>query len=207
MGHTTSREFFRKASRLWLGALLVTWALGAGTGYWLMVAYEKTPGKGAAMVQKDWPAEGTLELGTGKVTVVIAAHPGCPCSRASLAEIAELVAKHPGKIQGYVLFVTQPKGGIGEKECRESALWKQATDIAGVTCVVDDSHVATALFHARTSGQVLVYDENGKLQFSGGITAARDHAGPSAGSDSIAAILEGGTAMAATTPVFGCALE
>ena len=73
--------------------------------------------------------------------------------------------------------------------------------------IVDVGHAATGAFGARTSGQVLVYDEKGELRFSGGVTAERDHYGESTGHDAVEALLAGeGNPGCVKAPVFGCAL-
>lgn len=63
-------------------------------------------------------------------------------------------------------------------------------------------------FGARTSGQVLVYDADGRLALAGGLTPARGHQGPNPGAAALAALLtEGKSAMQdADWPVFGCSL-
>ena len=50
-----------------------------------------------------------------------------------------------------------------------------ASAIPGVIVTPDVGGRIAARLGAKTSGHVLVYDENGVLKFSGGITAARGH--------------------------------
>ena len=54
-----------------------------------------------------------------------------------------------------------------------------------------------------TSGHALLFDRDGHLLFSGGITPARGHEGDNFGASAIAARLAGRPAPA-ETPVFGC---
>jgi hypothetical protein len=63
-----------------------------------------------------------------------------------------------------------------------------------------------ALFGAKTSGQVLVYDGTGRLRFSGGITGGRSHSGDNPGRARVEALLLSGTLDRPISPVFGCAL-
>ncbi len=79
-----------------IAASIVLWsalvAIGAGTLY----AYESTPGeRGATPVT--WPAASTLPHdGT---TVAMFVHPECPCTRASITELATSIsAKAPGTL-------------------------------------------------------------------------------------------------------------
>jgi hypothetical protein len=57
-----------------------------------------------------------------------------------------------------------------------------------------------------TSGQTVLYDNEGALLFSGGITGARGHAGDNAGRTSLVELLNRGAAGRSRTSVFGCPL-
>jgi hypothetical protein len=61
-------------------------------------------------------------------------------------------------------------------------------------------------FGAETSGHTLLFDPNGSLLFSGGITASRGHAGRNAGESAIIAAVNGKRTDRTGTPVFGCSL-
>ncbi len=50
-----------------------------------------------------------------------------------------------------------------------------------------------------------LYDRDGRLQFSGGVTMSRGRVGPNAGTEAIRHVLQS-KPSAATTAVFGCAL-
>jgi hypothetical protein len=60
-------------------------------------------------------------------------------------------------------------------------------------------------FGARTSGEVALYDDAGRLAFRGGITAARGHEGDSTGRDAILRWLNHLPADKCS-PTFGCPL-
>ena len=61
-------------------------------------------------------------------------------------------------------------------------------------------------FGAVTSGQTILYDADGNVEFSGGITLSRGHEGMSTGRSSIESILDGDEPKTRETPVFGCLL-
>lgn len=131
-------------------------------------------------------------------------HPHCACSRASLAQLAGLMNAAAGKLQAYVLFVRPPGVAPGWER---TDLWQQAVAIAGATVVFDDGGRLATRFGAQTSGQTMLYDRAGGLEFSGGITAARGRYGDSAGSSAIVALLSGAPReISGRTPVYGCAL-
>jgi hypothetical protein len=61
-------------------------------------------------------------------------------------------------------------------------------------------------FGVATSGHVLLYDAQGRLIFSGGITSARGHRGDNYGRDTVLAQIMGVTGNRPASPVFGCQL-
>ena len=61
-------------------------------------------------------------------------------------------------------------------------------------------------FGAETSGHTLLFDLDGNLLFSGGITQSRGHAGGNAGESAIVSLVNTRTADRARTLVFGCSL-
>jgi hypothetical protein len=97
-------------------------------------------------------------------------HPHCPCTRASLAELSSILNAQPRRASAYVLFVRPPGVGPGWER---TDLWRQAAAIRGVRPIHDDWGGEAARFGAATSGQTMLYDREGVLRFSGGITAAR----------------------------------
>jgi len=135
--------------------------------------------------------------------LVVFAHPQCPCSRATIEELARIVACCSPKMETTVLFYapsTMPRGWT------KTDLWDSAVAIPGVR-VLDDAEGSTARrFGVHTSGQTLLYDASRHLVFNGGITAFRGHSGDNDGRDEIVALLRGETPPRRGTPVFGCAL-
>jgi hypothetical protein len=131
-------------------------------------------------------------------------HPKCPCSRASLNELTAIVEREAGKVAVEVVFV-KPAGA--DHDWENTPLRKQAAEIPDVRLVDDDGTLAHHL-GAETSGYVVLYDADGKLMFSGGITRARGHEGDSSGRHAICALLNGDAdaLVGAKTPVFGCPL-
>jgi hypothetical protein len=131
-------------------------------------------------------------------------HPKCPCSKASLNELAEIVARAPDKAAVELVFV-RPAGAA--PDWSKTPLREQAAAIPNVRLVEDDGTLAQRL-GAETSGYVVLYDSDGKLLFSGGITRSRGHEGESTGREAICALLNGNADAAATakTPVYGCPL-
>jgi hypothetical protein len=131
------------------------------------------------------------------------AHPHCPCTRATIGELASIMAHSQGRLTAYVLFL-KPAGFSEEWE--KSDLWRSAESIPGVTAVIDDEGAEANRFHAATSGQTLLYDAGGHLLFSGGITGSRGHSGDNAGHSAIVSLVNAGVAEQTESFVFGCPL-
>ena len=108
-----------------------------------------------------------------------------------------------GLVNANVLFV-KPRG-LSE-DWGKTDLWISATSIPGVNVTTDEDGVEATLFRSLTSGQAMLYDTHGQLVFSGGITAARGHAGDNDGRSAILARITNGAATTNQTPVFGCPL-
>jgi len=185
--------------------LIVTsalWLFMICTGIGLLWSYQSTPGVAAAALEQ-WPADSGLRHANGRATLVMLAHPHCPCTRASLGELARLMAQAQGRATAYVLFV-KPSGFPDGWE--KTDLLDAAAAIPGVTVVRDDEGVEAGRFRAATSGQTMLYDAGGKLLFSGGITGARGHEGDNPGRAAIVSLLTTDEAAQEETPVFGCPL-
>jgi glyoxylase-like metal-dependent hydrolase (beta-lactamase superfamily II) len=130
-------------------------------------------------------------------------HPQCACSRAAVGELALLMSQAEGRADTHALFF-RPAGVA--KEWVENDLWRDVSAIPGVQVRIDDQGKEARLFHAATSGSVLLYDRDGRLIFEGGITPSRAHSGDNAGRSAIVALLNGGRPERNRTFVFGCSL-
>ena len=183
-------------------ALVVTWLIVATGGLWVLWAYDNAPGADATPPGR-WPAESRLVRAEDRATVVLLAHPQCSCTPASIGELAETLARVGRRPRTYVVFLkpsTFPEGW------ERTDLWKTASLIPDVTVVRDDEGVEAKAFGGATSGQTFLYDRNGDLQFSGGITSSRGHAGDNAGRRALVALIDGLDADRRRTSVFGCPL-
>jgi len=184
-------------------ALVAVWVAAAGAGMTALAAYKSRPGP-AGTSPAQWPASSGIHRTPGLPTLVMFAHPLCPCTEASLAELARLMRRVDGKLSAHVLFIRPD--GTPESWAR-SANWKLAAHIPGVSVAADSDSAEALRFGSGTSGEVVFYDADGALRFSGGITPARGHQGDNPGSDRIAALVAGGAGGFEGTPVFGCPLQ
>jgi hypothetical protein len=186
---------------LWLlGA--VGWFALLASGWCALLRQEFTPGS-AGEVISDWPTASTLPRDRAQPTLVLFAHRNCPCTRQTLGELEQILANVPGRVHAWVVLVAPEEGArdrVGE------GLEALARSLPGVQVRLDPQGTEARRFHVRTSGHVLLYDAEGRLRYSGGITEGRGHGGDSVGRRAVLAWLEGRTAMPRTAPVFGCSL-
>jgi hypothetical protein len=179
------------------------WMLMIGVGLGLLWNYENAPGPPTAPPSR-WPAASRIPLATDRATLIMLTHPHCPCTRASIGELARLMAQAQDRVTAYVLFL-KPAGFSDDWE--KTDLWQSAASIPGVSVIADQDGVEADRFQAVTSGQTVLYDTEGRLLFSGGITGSRGHSGDNAGRSAIVSLLNTGEAAAAKTFVFGCPLS
>jgi hypothetical protein len=184
--------------------LIVAWAGAVGVGLGALMKYSSTPGPQPSLPER-WPAELPFRPQPKGITLLVSLHPRCPCSRATLGELARLMTLQASGVQAYLLMV-QTSDAVSGRELTD--LWQQTRDIPGVVVMPDRDGVVSRRLGAHTSGQVFAFDPSGRALFSGGITPARSHMGDSAGGDALRALLRGHeTAGGRTAPVFGCSLD
>ena len=188
--------------RVWVPVLGTIWLAAAVAGLSVLWRYDNTPGE-AARAPRQWPALSRLARAADRPTLVMLAHPHCTCTRASLAELAEAIARTRTPPRTYVVFM-MPKGFSDGWE--QTDLWRTAAALPGVTVVRDDDGREARQFGAATSGQTLLYDERGVMVFGGGVTGSRAHAGDNVGRQSLVALLNHEAAARDATRVFGCPL-
>ena len=196
------QEHKPKDRGLALTVLTVIWLCLVGIGMSSLWKYQITPGAVTASPQH-WPADSLIKPNPNRPTLIMFAHPRCPCTRSSISELALVMEHCFGHVDARVLFFKSSEFSAGWEK---TDLWSSAAAIPDVKVACDAEGAEAARFHATTSGYVLLYDVNGKLRFHGGITGSRGHSGDNAGRSAIEAILMGGLAETKQTFVFGCPL-
>lgn len=178
------------------------WLFAIGTGIVIILDYENTSGStGNALRQ--WVSGTPIPLDPDRDTLIMFAHPRCPCTRASLGELNRLLAQSNGRIAAHVLFFRPPNYPA---DWPHTELWKSAAAIPGVTVQEDIDDALARKFGAETSGYVLLYNPHGQLLFRGGITGSRGHAGDNPGESAVISLALGKPASVTQTPVYGCSL-
>jgi hypothetical protein len=185
-------------------AALVLWFVGVVGAFGLVWKYKTTPG-GKPEAPETWPADSKIVLAPDRPNLVMFAHPQCPCTRASMAELARLAVELGSEAQIHVAIVRPPGTDDGFEE---GAVAERARAIGGAKVFIDVDGVEAARFGAVTSGSTVLYTARNQLAFRGGITTARGHEGHGPAQDRIVAIVKAGTGDSSRTlaPTFGCEL-
>ncbi len=188
-------------------------AFGAGVVVWVglvagatavLTGYEQTAAPAASL-----PAP-RPDLAADQPIVRMFAHPRCPCTRASVGELARLVAQRPDAARYEVWFF---RPAAERDDWAHTDLWASASRIPGVRVFVDPDGEEARRAGVSASGHVVILDPHGAAVFTGGITLSRGHAGDNPGLDTARAWLDhlAGPASPApavsAAPVFGCAIH
>ncbi len=190
--------------QFWTACIFTLWLGAAVAGSAALAAYASAPGL-AADSPGHWPVGSTLTMaGEQRFTLLLFAHPKCPCTQATLSELARLMADTENRLQTTVVL---------EHPLGQPAAWSQtsiasrAAAIPGVSVVIDRGGMERKRFGAHTSGQAVLFNPEGDEVFAGGITPARAHEGDNNGRESIVRIVRHAGSRAQTShPVFGCPL-
>ncbi len=175
----------RLLALLWLGLI--------GLGFVAWERYDTTPGESAAAA--GGPGQ--------RSTLVMFLHPHCPCSRASLNELADLLGGPHPPVSVRVVFV-RPKGVPTGWE--KTALWDAAAGLPGVVPTCDEGGAEARRAGATTSGHVVLFDSAGERAFGGGISRARGRQGGGPGRRAVEVIWAGRDPGVREFPVYGCPL-
>jgi hypothetical protein len=185
-----------------LSSCLIAWLIGLAFGFAQLANYGAEPGD-RGEVALTMPVTAQITPASDRPTLVMFIHPKCPCSRASLGELSELLARHRDRFQCVLVFI-HPE--TCSDEWVKSDLWDQAQSFSEVQTVIDRGCQLAKRYGVRTSGETLLYLSNGCLVFRGGITYARGHAGDNLGIESIERCMSDIPEQLLETPVFGCPL-
>lgn len=182
--------------------LAACWLAIILTGLAAVARYESRPGE-AGLAPEHWPNNVGLLAGSERARLVMFTHPHCPCARASLAELERLLCRLRDRPLVAIVFIRPP--GTAE-HWAETPTMQRARAFSSVEIVCDTGGKLSQQFGAGTSGHTVFYDRQGRLRFSGGITASRGQEGTNAATVALAGLMRGTAAEGASPPVYGCPL-
>lgn len=190
-------------SRRVVVALTTAWVLVVSTMLLGAAAVSSLPGRDA-----DAPASWPTDTGLGAVagpTLLLFAHPECPCVHATLDEL--LLVLEQASTRPRVVVVLAVQGAPDTRAVDGPITRLVEADLAPVQRYLDRDEQETRRFGVHTSGEVLFYAADGGLRFAGGITASRGHEGANDGAARLRSVLDGRTPERPIFDVFGCSLD
>ena len=185
----------------WVLALLL-WFGAIAAGHAWLLRYSFTAGNNTAAPQT-LPLFVAAPATSPRAQLLVALNPHCPCSRATLSELARILTRAPGASDVTVLMykpANEPESWI------EGALLDECRRMSYRVRPDPDGRLAAAL-GGVTSGVIALYDATGRLRYQGGITASRGHEGDNAGERMVIEILRGRRGGEKFMPVFGCPIQ
>jgi len=202
MNGTPGSQSVLRIPRPLLTVLGGLWVVGVGFGLRSMWIYENRPGS-PAQPPKQSPSSFHSAGRHSRPTLLVIAHPRCPCTAATIEELARVVNSAPDGLDARVYFYEPADASAA---WRQTGLWRTASSIPGVQVLPDVEGRTAHTLGAATSGQALLYGGNGRLLFSGGLTDSRGHSGESIGGRAILSLLSKPQLDRVTTAVYGCSL-
>jgi hypothetical protein len=149
-----------------IGMGVAAWGSAVAWQFHSAMSYEATPGERSVKSVK-------AEAGQ-KSRVVVVVHPECPCTKATLAQLREIVARQGASLDATVLVANEgEQAGSSENE-------RIARSIPGVQVRLVGAGAPETL-GAKTSGEAFYFDQSGKLVYHGGLTEGRGVERPSPG--------------------------
>jgi hypothetical protein len=213
------QDRLRSYGQRMLPLLLVVWLAALIPAAQKLLRFEWTQGSmaqapaklsGAGIAYAETPDDRHAGL------LVVAIHPLCSCTRATLKELEDSAAawKQPYRA---TLLVYKAKAISGDFDWHQAAYIRDAKQALHADVVMDEAGEQAARLGALTSGEVLYYsaaDEHGarRLLFSGGVTAGRGMEGENNGIDALERAVQLTTSSnlqnltASHPPVYGCGL-
>lgn len=185
-------------------AVLAAWATLVAVGQALLLEHTTVagdPGQPPAALPRDLAA--ALRWDQTQPLLLLAAHPQCPCLPATLAELQRaLGATAPPTLR---VLVHTPSSPPPEWDAAADAALRRT--LPNGAAIDDRDGALAAALGLRTSGHVLLFATDGRLRFTGGVTAGRGHQGDNRAGRTLAAMLADAGKPQASTAVFGCPLQ
>jgi hypothetical protein len=193
----------RRLSWLLVPSMFVAWLIGIGYGGYRIWQYATTPGSQGVHPAR-WPRASQLRRSGLRDTLLIFVHPGCPCSRASLAELTRFRSITGDSVEIFIVFLLPD---LTTAEWERTDTWTAATRVPHAELLTDTMGTEAARFGAETSGQVLLYNAEGDLTFAGGITGSRGHEGDNPALREVLALVDSHPPRLRQSSVYGCPLS
>jgi hypothetical protein len=128
-------SFLILVGALWIGLIV--------SGFWLLAREHFTP-VASSRQAGIFPSGSETQLASGKPTLLLFAHPQCPCTRATFHELDGLLEDTGNRVSIVVIF-TIPNGVSPGWE--QGELWKSAASTPGYHVVLDSGGITGSRGH------------------------------------------------------------
>lgn len=193
----------RRSSRVWLPFVLGAWCVAVSYCWGRLAHYGLSPGSLRCPPRLDQLDVPIARSGNSHL-LVMALHPKCPCSRASIGELEKLLSRFHDQLT-CALLIYRPVNA--PDDWLQTDLAVSARRLPRTRTYTDVGGRMSDKLGMYTSGSTVLYSPASEPEYWGGITAARGHSGDNPGSDAIAAVLRGYPTVVASQPVFGCQIK
>ncbi|MBB5058216.1 hypothetical protein HDF16_002930 [Granulicella aggregans] len=212
-------DSIRAHTQRFLPLILALWLLALVPAGRKLMAFEWTTGAtGLTPTHLTGPISNGLSQNEGhSALLVVAIHPLCSCTRATLKELEDAAPnwKQPYRTT-FLIYKSKPQPDTitpaSDFDWHHAAYIRDAQKALNAEVVDDLNGEQAAKLGALTSGEVLLYsapDQHGSrhLVFSGGVTAGRGMEGENTGIATLSQALNAAfTQPGAHAPVYGCGL-
>jgi len=189
-----ARWQIKTAFAVWMAALV--------TGYLTLTGFSSTPGQSAEAIQQ-WAGSSVIASSVGKPLLIVAIHPKCMCSAATVTELEQVLLRCNGRVDVHALVLVPQ---ASDESFKDSAVISRLQKLPSVAVHFDLGGNELRRLGLHTSGNVLLYSSTGQLLYNGGITYARGHEGDNLGESQVEDAILKGQAPQTDRPVFGCKL-
>ena len=99
---------------LWARRILLgVWSIAVVAGLALLTEFDTAPGAQGSP-PRDWPAGGSAQLDRSRPTLLMFAHPRCPCTRASLDELERKIKTLEPSLASYFPYAAEAATDAGQ---------------------------------------------------------------------------------------------
>src|SRR5882672_4378468 len=94
-------------SRPWLALAGVVAAVLVIAGFWILLRYSGAPGQSGSALAR-WPDDAPVGLERDRPTLLLFAHPQCPCTKATVGELDRIAARCRDRVHVIAFFLSEP---------------------------------------------------------------------------------------------------
>ncbi|MEM9411025.1 MAG: hypothetical protein AAGA30_07925 [Planctomycetota bacterium] len=177
------------------------WMICVGLFAMVLIRYEYQ--SEPVIVPSQWPSQSQINRMPDAYELVLFLHPKCVCSYATLDQLTKILPANREHLN-FTLSVYCPKSR--DSQWSQTDLTESFQALFPSQVVIDHENREASCFGVNCSGHLVLYDPDGSLLFSGGITKSRGHRGDCIAAETLKkTILEKNTGPF-SYPAFGCKL-